>query len=154
MQSLSLATIASCYGETCPTFMEFLHLLLAIPASSAENERAFSRMKIVKSDSRNRMSTETLNVILKNQLLSAPVGEFCPKAAISKWMSDGVSRRPKRSKGSSRASKRQRCEVSVGSVLEEISDSDCESVSDYELSDSDVDFSTHDDDAVLSDLPQ
>ena len=60
-----------------PVLWKLVQLLLTIPINSAACERGFSKMKIVKTDRRNRLSTEQLNslmtVSLSNPLLKDDV---------------------------------------------------------------------------------
>ena len=68
---------------------------MTLPASSAECERGFSAMKLVKTDSRNKLTTSALTDVLRINLLSPPIGEFDPTKAIHKWNSLAFrSRRP------------------------------------------------------------
>ena len=83
------------------------------------------------------MSTATLNIILQIQLLSPPVGEYNPASAITKWVTGGITRRPKLRM---RGSKRLRIEDG-GHVNTDSSSDSCESSTDYndsELSDSEL----------------
>lgn len=69
--------------------------MLTLPASSAEVERGFSQLKILKSDIRSTLSEERLNDLLAVKLLSADVQNFDPIPAIELWNTSSVrARRP------------------------------------------------------------
>lgn len=53
--------------------LSLIDLLLTIPASSSENERGFSLMKVTKTDRRGRMTTATLSESLAVQMLTPKV---------------------------------------------------------------------------------
>ncbi|KAK5851448.1 hypothetical protein PBY51_002242 [Eleginops maclovinus] len=70
----------------CPDILSLVDLILTLPASTADCERGFSQMKLVKSDWRSRLSTTSLCDLLVVQL-SSP--------AVQLWHQDSIrSRRP------------------------------------------------------------
>ena len=65
-----------------------------LPASSAEVERGFSQLKILKSEI-STLSEERLNDLLAVKLLSADIQNFDPMPAIELWNTSSVrTRRP------------------------------------------------------------
>ena len=64
--------------------------MLTLPASSAEVERGFSQLKILKSDIRSTLSEERLNDLLAVKLLSADIQNFDPLPAIELWSTSCV----------------------------------------------------------------
>ena len=56
------------YATTYPELWKLVKLLLILPVNSAACERGFSQMKIVKTDLRNRLSTEQLNNLMSISL--------------------------------------------------------------------------------------
>ncbi|MCP3898261.1 MAG: hAT transposon family protein [Desulfobacteraceae bacterium] len=66
--------------------MAVVDLMLCIPASSAENERGLSLMKLTKSDRRSRVTIKTLSELMVIQLLTPKVDEYNPEDPIQAWM--------------------------------------------------------------------
>ena len=64
--------------------------MLTLPASSAEVERGFSQLKILKSYIRSTLSEERLNDLLAVKLLSADIQNFDPLPAIELWSTSTV----------------------------------------------------------------
>ena len=56
-----------------------------MPASSTEAERGFSTMKLIKTNLRASMKSETLNDLLRIVLLSPSESEYDPTAAVEHW---------------------------------------------------------------------
>jgi hypothetical protein len=110
-----------------------MDLLLTIPASSAENERAFFRVKLVKTDSRNQLSSNRPSQILRIQLQTPEIGDFDPTNAINKWLD--ASPRKRRATFTRPARKGKRLEVNHPREADRSEESEsCDS----ELSDSDI----------------
>ena len=79
----------------CPDILSLVDLILTLPASTADCERGFSQMKLVKSDWRSRLSTTTLCDLLVVQLSSPSIEDFDPNPAVQLWHQDSIrSRRP------------------------------------------------------------
>ena len=51
-----------------------------------DNERAFSQLKLLKTDRRHRLRQDTLNSLLMIRLEGEDVGDFDPNPAIEQWM--------------------------------------------------------------------
>ena len=66
-----------------------MSLLRTIPASSAENERGFSLMKVTKTDRRSKMTTATLSSLLTISLTTPDVQDYDPSDDIQRWMDAG-----------------------------------------------------------------
>ena len=64
--------------------------MLTLPASSAEVERGFSQLKILKSYIHSTLSEERLNDLLAVKLLSADIQNFDPLPAIELWSTSTV----------------------------------------------------------------
>ena len=58
---------------------------LSLPASSAECERGFSAMKLIKTDVRNRLTVNVLTDVLRIKLMSPSISDFEPTDAIHAW---------------------------------------------------------------------
>ncbi len=56
-----------------------IDLLLALSPSSAEVERGFTQMKLVKTDRRNCLKGTTLNMLLGIKFLTSTIKEYDPK---------------------------------------------------------------------------
>ncbi|XP_030829456.1 uncharacterized protein LOC115919529 [Strongylocentrotus purpuratus] len=78
-----------------PNICCLMDLLLSIPASSAEAERGFSRLKLVKTSLRTSLKDENVTNSMLIVMHSPSVAEFSPQPAIDLWCSSGNrSRRP------------------------------------------------------------
>ena len=75
----------------CPNILSLVDLVLTIPASSADAERGFSRLKYTKTDARSRLLDTTLSDQLCIMLESCEIKHFDPSPAIDLW--NGISRR-------------------------------------------------------------
>ena len=84
-QQMTRGEIKWLYKELAPNFLDLIDLLLTIPATSAEAERGFSTLKLVKSKNRNRLNEQNLNTLLQVVLLSPPEKTFHPQPAIDHW---------------------------------------------------------------------
>ncbi|MCP3890248.1 MAG: hAT transposon family protein [Desulfobulbaceae bacterium] len=91
--------------------MAVVDLMLCIPASSAENERGFSLMKLTKSDRRSRLTIKTLSELMAIQLLTPKVDEYNPEDAIQAWMGSGKGKRRVNDGPQQRPSKRVKTDV-------------------------------------------
>ncbi|KAG7158374.1 putative hAT family C-terminal dimerization region-containing protein 21 [Homarus americanus] len=65
---LSWQQINQSYGERCASFLHLVDLLLSIPASSADAERGFSQVKLIKTDWRSRLTDDHLTDLMVVQL--------------------------------------------------------------------------------------
>lgn len=70
-----------------------VNIVLALPPSSAEAERGFSQLKLIKTPMRSSMSQNLLNNYMTVKMLSNS-STFCPSEAIHLWNQTGV--RPRR----------------------------------------------------------
>ena len=66
-----------------------LKLMLVVIPSTAECERGFSCMKLIKTHTRNTMTQETLQLLMTVKQLGPSLANFIPDKAISHWMSCG-----------------------------------------------------------------
>ena len=72
-----------------------MDVVLTLPAHSADAERGFSELKLVKSDWRTNLGNDVLTDLLHVSLHTATIGEFDPTAAIHLWNASGPrTRRP------------------------------------------------------------
>jgi hypothetical protein len=81
----SWAEINERFRVKVPNILDLMDLVLSLPASSAECERGFSQMKIIKTEYRNRMTSSTLTQVLRIKLNSASISDFDPTPAIHTW---------------------------------------------------------------------
>ena len=87
---LTWSVINRKYYENHQNILAVITLVLILPASSAEVERGFSQLKILKSDIRSTLSEEHLNDLLAVKLLSADIQNFDPLPAIELWSTSSV----------------------------------------------------------------
>lgn len=96
IQSMSWAAINRQYRtDIAPNFLRLIDLILTIPATSAEAERGFSALKLLKTDTRNRLQEDSLNTLLRIVLLSPTEQEFDPSPAVQHWF-NATTRRKER----------------------------------------------------------
>lgn len=69
------------YRSNFPHLCHIINILRVFPVSNAKVERAFSTMKRVKTDSRNRLSTKTLDNLLRISINSTSLSDFLPENA-------------------------------------------------------------------------
>ena len=60
--------------------------MLSLPASSAEAEREFSPMKIIKTDWRSRLTDDSVSDLMTIKLDSPDVMDFDPQPTIGVWL--------------------------------------------------------------------
>ena len=82
------------YNPEHDNVLALIDLMLTLPASSAEVERGFSQMKLLKSDVRSRLTQERLNDLMTIKMLSPGIKDFTPTEAINAWNTSGT--RPRR----------------------------------------------------------
>jgi len=63
-----------------------MDLVFALPPTSVENERAFSQLKLLKTDIRHRLGQGRLDCLLQIRLNGSDIEEFNPDPAIDHWM--------------------------------------------------------------------
>ncbi|KAJ7998057.1 hypothetical protein DPEC_G00218590 [Dallia pectoralis] len=84
MDQLTWPEINQRLGGQCPDFLQLVHVLLCIPASTADCEHGFNLIKQVKSDWRSRLRLD----------LSRPdIEHFDPDSAIHLWHQASVRER-------------------------------------------------------------
>ena len=86
VQTLKWETIFDRYKQDFPKILNLIDFIFTLPASSSENERAFSIMKLTKTDRRTRMNTDMLNDLMTVKIVSQSVQDFNPAQAVSVWM--------------------------------------------------------------------
>ncbi|KAG7167157.1 Zinc finger protein 862-like 4, partial [Homarus americanus] len=89
---LSWQQINLSYGERCASFFHLVDLQLSIPASSADAERGFSQVKLLKTDWRSRLTDDHLTDLMVVQLQTESVGNFNPDKAIARFLTTGAHR--------------------------------------------------------------
>ncbi len=75
-------------------FLSLVDLILTVPASTADCERGFNQMKLVKSDWRSRLTSRSLCDLLTVQLSSPSIENYDPTPAIQLWHQASI--RPRR----------------------------------------------------------
>ena len=73
------------YATDCPNILQLVDLILSIPATSAENERGFSVMKLTKNKFRSRLISKSLNDRLTICLLTGKTEDFDPAGHVERW---------------------------------------------------------------------
>lgn len=81
------------YKQHFPNLVHIISILRLFPVSNAKVERAFSTMKRVKSDYRNRLKTETLDNLMRISIEGPEFKNFSSKEATELFFND-KSRRP------------------------------------------------------------
>ena len=76
----------------CRNALDIFELLLICPFSNAKLERMFSRMNRVKSDWRNNLSRERLDILLRIGEDGPSLDEFNPDPFIDSWFNEKVRR--------------------------------------------------------------
>ena len=92
-RKLSWAQVNGLYDITCANILSLIDLLLTIPVATAECERGFSRMKIIKNDYRTCLRSTVLTNIMRIQLDSPSLSAFDPLEAIHLWHKDSEKHR-------------------------------------------------------------
>ena len=82
---MTWATVNEVFRIKYPNILDIMDLLLSLPAGSSECERGFSQMKNTKTQYRNRLSSNSLTLLMTIQLHSASIDDFNPDAAIHQW---------------------------------------------------------------------
>ena len=102
------------YGRDCQSILLLMDLIMSIPASSAENERGFSVMKMTKNVFRASLNTCNLQDRIAICLLTPDVPEYDPSDAVDHWLAQK----------SRRSSSLLSVPVATGAYADEDSDSD------------------------------
>ena len=92
-----------------------IELLFSLPSSHGKLERAFSQMKVIKTDKRSVLSNESLDDLLMVSINGPPLKEFCPDAAIDLWWKDKL-RRPHQQERKAYASREKSTEGDTAEV--------------------------------------
>ncbi|XP_063964486.1 zinc finger protein 862-like [Lytechinus pictus] len=117
--SLPWSSIIPTVKEELPNICAILDLVLTIPASSAEAERGFSRLKNLKTTMRTCLKDDRVTDQLLIMLHSEEISSFDPHPAISLWHAGGMrARRPEYH--------RRRCHASSAASCSGNHDSDSE----------------------------
>ena len=83
------------FGQEHTNILAVMDLILTMSPSSAEAERGFSQLKLLKTPLRSRLNQLSLNYCLCIKLHSPSIKQFNPAEAIHHWNTCGVrSRRP------------------------------------------------------------
>ena len=83
------------FGNVAPNILAIMDLLLSLSPSSAEAERGFSHLKLIKTNIRSKVGHGLLNHSLVIKLESSDVKNFDPQQSIMHWNTSGVrARRP------------------------------------------------------------
>ena len=70
----------------CPNILQLFDLLATIPVASAECERAFSQLNLIKTDFRASLSKESLNDIMTIRMAPSTIEDFDPHPAMEMWL--------------------------------------------------------------------
>ena len=74
------------YSTTYPNIMKLIEIIYSIPFSSVECERGFSKQNIIKTDHRNRLSNNTLHLLLLVSLDDIQIEDFDFNQALAIWL--------------------------------------------------------------------
>ncbi len=75
------------YFETFPNILKLLSIIYSIPFSSVECERGFSKQNLIKTDLRNNLNNETLNLLMMIGLDDVDLLEFDFSHTLEIWNS-------------------------------------------------------------------
>ena len=75
------------YFENFPNILKLLSIIYSIPFSSVECERGFSKQNLIKTDLRNNLNNETLNLLMMIGLDDVDLLEFDFSHALTIWNS-------------------------------------------------------------------
>jgi hypothetical protein len=81
------------YAEKFPNILSLVDLICTLSPSSAEAERGFSQLKIIKTSLRSRLNQLTLNQVLCIKLHSQDILHFNPEPAIQVWNTSSTRQR-------------------------------------------------------------
>ncbi|KAJ7997993.1 hypothetical protein DPEC_G00218120 [Dallia pectoralis] len=119
MDQLTWPEINQRLGGQCPDFLQLVHVLLCIPASTADCERGFNLMNQVKSDWRSGLRSDTLS-----DLSSPDIEHFDPDSAIHLWHQASV--RERRTDFMEREAKKRKAQLEDEKETSEEEDDDSE----------------------------
>ncbi len=71
--------------DTSPLLCQLAAIALTMMTANAMCERGFSMMKLIKTDKRNRMGTETLDTLLRLAMCETDVENMDFTDAITRW---------------------------------------------------------------------
>ena len=71
-----------------PSVLELSKLLFSLPFSNAHVERAFSTLKVIKTERRTNLKKQTLSDLLEIKVEGPPLAEFSPNEAVKLWWED------------------------------------------------------------------
>ena len=77
------------YKSDYKNVLHLVELLLVLPISSAQCERAFSSQNRIKSAKRSCLETETTEDLIGTSSEGSPIAEFVPSQAVELWFSTG-----------------------------------------------------------------
>ena len=75
------------YKSDFANVLHLVELMLVLPISSAECERAFSAQKRIKSDTRSSLSVERLSDLILIGAEGPELEDFIPDDSVARWMS-------------------------------------------------------------------
>ncbi|MGH0175425.1 UNVERIFIED_CONTAM: hypothetical protein FKN15_070316 [Acipenser sinensis] len=92
---LSWPEVNRMHRDQCSSLLNLIDLILYLTASTAECERGFDVMKMVKSDWRSNLKCDSLSDLLMVHLVSPDIQKFDPNPALELWHASSIrSRRP------------------------------------------------------------
>ena len=76
-----------------PSILILCELSFSVPFSNGRVEQIFSSLKVVKTNCRINLKSDTLNDLLEIYVEGPPLSSFCPDAAIELWWHDSTTTR-------------------------------------------------------------
>lgn len=92
LQNLTWPDVGRMHSDSCQEVLNLMDLIQTIPVGTADCERGFNVMKMVKSDWRSRLDANTLSDLLVVQLTSPDIPDYDPAPAVELWHSDCIRR--------------------------------------------------------------
>ena len=83
----SLSNSDNMYATMFPNLAKLAGIYKVLPPHTADCERDFSNMKLIKTDIRNRMSENTLDCLMRISLEGPPLEKFPYERAVKLWAS-------------------------------------------------------------------
>ena len=73
------------HRDQYPNILNLIDIILTLPASTADCERGFNFMKMIKSDWRSKLRADRLTDLMRILLDSPDIGEYDPTPAVNLW---------------------------------------------------------------------
>lgn len=93
LKDITWAEVNRRWGKGHDNILAVVDMVLTFPASTAECERGFNVMKMIKSDWRSALNNTSINDLMCVLLESSTITDFNPQRAIQLWLKSGIRRK-------------------------------------------------------------